>query len=486
MSKPEEDGGMGAGRGLNWSRDAVAPRQEVSVLSMLYEGREIQQRLDEADVHGNGFIAFYREERERYRKDPAERTASLAETYELTSEIALFGAQAAAAARHTTRTRALLHCAGPDRKGAIADTAAAINGAGGNIEGAQMSVVAGYLITTFLVSGLEKAPKGLPPDLIGEFTMLELEDRDWPRPNSNCWHARGEGPPGSTESRLLKALTKTIADRDLPLVLLHSWSTKGTKGAKNEIVDLNFATAPTPGQSEPEIVRDIESSVLKSVPKCQLDIYASAWPEPSRSHEIGNQRTGRKRDVMVTICAHARPGFVHSVLKILTEKVDGIEKVRGSSMAILEGATVLTVVVKRSRRSSLQHLRGLIKSRIDDIEGTTPQVDVIPIGSKMPPRKGKKPPKKDSLTTHELRLQVFEQPGVVRKVAKLLKKQEVNITWFACRVQEPQLGRRWQICDIQMHLAVTKDPEKLSRALRALTESEGWDEASLDDWTLGH
>lgn len=491
---------------VGWADDIVAPRQEINALSLLYQETAIQAALDPLDKKPKGFLEAYDSARREFREAPPSGAPSSRRTFELTQELALFGAQAGAAARHSSRTRSLVSCVCPDRVGVLAELSRLIDAGGGNIEGAAMSIVAGHLMTVCLVSGLAEVPRPESPDLVLRCLEMEAEDIDWPRPGSTCWHARATY---RGDENMLLELTDRIAARELPLMTLSSWRDElDPAGEAVEVVDLNFAVAPDPDRKELETIQELDGTMKERLEELQLDIAPVRWP--ARQRYPGEPGKKRRRDQVLMVVGHAQPGLVHRVLRTLDEDVDAVVEVRGASMAILEGVTVLTAVFSRAEGSSAGDIEKQIRSsvrsewRSHGADEPVPQVLIADSGpgaaAPKPGAKGKKGKGKkggkgkdggkgreDRLRpTHELRLQVAEQPGVVMKVAELLTAAEVNITWLMSQVRDPIVGERWPICDIQMHLDVPEGKEEeVDRGLRTLTEREGWDDISFGKWSLG-
>lgn len=474
----------------DWAHDLDAPRQEINTLSLLYEEASIQELLafapdGSSSLRPDTFLDAYRKAREDSRNGRQSLTPSVSETARLTQDVSLFGAKAAARARHPSRIRGLLSCICPDRVGVLAELSKLIASEGGNIEGAVMAIVAGHLVSVFVVSGIREEMKRVPDDLTVQFMELKAEDVDWPRPGSTAWQAKA-ALRGDAE--LLLELTAQIAALQLPLMTLAS--SRGpdpeSKSGALETVELSFAVAPDPTGDELETIRRLEDAVADRLPKVQLDIVPATWPTPYRSQERGSGQ--RQRDLVMTVVGHAQPGFVNRVIRTVVE-IPAVVELRGSSMAILEGMTVLTLVLRRDKPSSPSDVERQIRRQVTRALMTAypktepPQIQIVHGTTSSPPEtSGVIDPSKP---THELRLQVVEQPGVIAKVSALLARREVNITWFVTQVGEPVVGERWPTCDIQMQLNMPEDKEgEVSAELRSLSQREGWAQASLREWSL--
>jgi glycine cleavage system regulatory protein len=505
-----------AGRSkFGWADDVVAPRQEIDTLSLLLEEDAIQAALlaaDDIDITEESFLELYKAARDGHRAGSTTARSGAKRTAELTQLLARFGAQASIRARRQTQQRTVLICSCPDKPGILAALSEAIASEGGNIIGAFMSVVGEHLVTAFLLSGLGES--GIKPDTARErlieiarrqrtrvpdpdqikivSTPMKLDDGEyWARPGAVWRHAsaRYRG-----EASLLRELTGAIAMRDLPLIALSSWREADSESAGEsiQVVDLNLAVTSAEPGGESKIVRALEADVKRSLPEIQLDIVPVNWPTRYRSH--GDDEAHATREAVVTVVGQARPGFVHYSVRAL-EDVPGVIKIRGSSMAILEGISVLTVVFTHGGRFSFEEMQQPVKSRLSaeltDHEHARPMAVQVAEGWTRHPNEdasGVTDPAEASgmdWPTHELSIQALEQPRVVAKVARLLAEFDVNVTWFMSAVLDPVVGEHWPICAIRMHLHVPRElAAEIDARLRTLADSEGWREAYLRDWSL--
>ncbi|HEX5608565.1 MAG TPA: hypothetical protein VFX45_00575 [Solirubrobacterales bacterium] len=477
-------------RKFGWADDIVAPRQEINTLALLHEQEEIQKNLGEK-LTPKQFLEEYRKARNAYRKGPG--SASNPElTANLTQQVELFGAKASAHARREPGNRWMLTLIGPDQPGVLASLAEMVAAEGGNIEGAVMSIVAGHLVTVFFVAAADLRDPELTiegcPNLIVKSTLMEPSDADWPLPGSTWWHARARGRP---DASLLLSLPGALAKRDFPLIRMSSWHEPGSHGQPEvEIVDLNFAIGRALSRNDVLTRREIEAEIKEEVGDAQIDMLPARWQTQHRSEgEVGHTQD---RDMVMTVVGHAEPGFVHTVLNTLMENVDGVVDIRGSSMAILDGMTVLTIVFGRAKKTTVKEVKSQIKKQVAHSLRTSDRgVPLTPIQlAAIEPSKTKKGKKRDSQedihrATHELSLEVPEQSRVVMKVARLLAEAKVNITWFVSRVREPTVGENWPICDIHMHLHIPPEKyEETDAALRSLADGEGWEGIQIEKWSV--
>lgn len=502
MQGAEEVGqGGNTSRQRRWSDDVVAPRQEVDTLSLLYQEASIQDALVADEVTAANFLKRYRDARAEYRGGARILAASPKVTNKLTQEVLLFGRKASACARRQPGSRVLITCSGPDEPGRLAPLVEAIADEGKNILGAFMSVVAGHLVTAILSTGPDTKPEGLRDrlqDMRIAFTRLTNHDVDWPRPGSTCWHAIARY---SGEASLLLELTQGIRAHGLPLVALSSWLESGEGTDLTEVVDLNFAVEARPQGADLVAVREVEALTEESLPGVQIDIVPVTWPTRYRSDKEVVKIA--KRDVVCTAVGHAQPGFVHDVLLTIAQDVGAVVDVRGCSMAILDGVSVVTIVFTSDGRSEPDEIERQLKTKLANklrlSQGRAPLsvsvvgADAATMGKRR--SRSKKKPTRDGIDrpTHELNIRAAEQPRIVARVARLVADLGINITWFVSYVLEPVLGERWPVCAVQMHLHVPPKSEvaesdlaeELGRQLRSLAEAEGWQEATLRPWSLG-
>jgi glycine cleavage system regulatory protein len=371
-----------------------------------------------------------------------------------------------------------------------------------------MSLVSGHLVTAFLLSGssIDAAAVQLRlPHLRIDCMPISSDSVDWPLPGSSCWHANARL---RGDTHLLLELTRVISERQLPIVALSSWlesdaeqradpATHGTTGAEDrvEVVDLNFAVAPEPGGDDHHIVDELEAEIRQILPDAQLDIKLVTWPTRYRAQK--NIVPTHASDVVVTVVGHARPGFVRSVLLGLTRAAtrvdDAIVELCGSSMAILDGVSVFTMVFKRVRNVELQNLDRQIRNALS--LQLRQRHQHMPIGVQVveatagwqdeTEQRETTSSNRPDWPTHELTIRVADQPRVIAKVARLLASLKVNITWFVSHVLEPVIGERAATYAIKMHLSVPSESlDEVSASLRSLKEAEGWKEVSMREWSL--
>lgn len=170
-------------------------------------------------------------------------------------------------------------------------------------------------------------------------------------------------------------------------------------------------------------------------------------------------------------------------------------------MAILEGASVLTIVVGRSHdraaRRSLRDLENDVSAAVTvRLAAARHPPTVAPVARvRVIPRAQDRHQSEQTATvardrpTHELTLRVVEQPWVVAKVARVLAAADVNITWFVSHVLAPVLGERWPRCAVKMHLHFPSGSagefDKVTALLRTLAEREGWEHIAIREWSVG-
>ena len=500
------DGGSASRNKAGWADDVVAPRQEVDRLSLVREEVAIQgalKRVRDEDLTPETFLEHYRVARDEYRRRSRAARPSARRVSRKKEKLARFGAQASIQARREDQPRTALICSGPDGTGVLATLSEAIANEGGNIMSAFMSTVGNHLVAAFLIAGANES--GIKPDVeqlkrlaerngtkLNEprkirivSTQMRTDDGEyWARPGARCWHAsaryRGEGS-------LIRELTGVIGRRDLPMIALSSWREADSEqeGEAIQVVDLNLAVTSDDRASEARIVRALEISVQKRLPEVQLEIVPVRWPTRYRSH--GNDEASGAPEAVMTVIGHARPGFVHYSIRAL-ETTQGVVKIQGCSMVIIENVSVLTVVFVHTSSTSLKDLREQAKTHLS-IElkksghGQPTAVQIVRAASA---RDRGTSERSADRPTHELSIQAVEQPRVVAKVALLMAKAHVNITWFMSAVLNPVVGERWPICVTRMQLHVDGDADALDQRLRDLAETQDWKEASLRPWSLGN
>ena len=177
-------------------------------------------------------------------------------------------------------------------------------------------------------------------------------------------------------------------------------------------------------------------------------------------------------------------------------------------MAILEGISVLTLVLSRSDTSHrpAEELEAEFEKKLENaLEAAGHRAPVTRLrilsetnwAGRDPDRRASGRSAEDSASaaaevgparerpTHELRLDVVEQPWVIAKVARVLARLEVNITWLVSHVLEPVVGQNWPRCAVEMHIHVPETAlSDVGPALRSLADSEGWGAITLRPWSL--
>lgn len=484
---------------FGWADDIIAPRQEIDTLSLLHDEASIQKILDSSHLTPGDFLKKYREARNAHRSAPPSQDLDPGRPTQFAEELAVFGAHASSQAQRQSRNRSVLICSGPDGPGGLAALAETVADEGSDIMGAFMSVIAGHLVTALLLSGaalgraavqqrLGEATEQEPREIQIVSRPLPGSETDWPRSGSSCWHAsaRFRG-----EALLLLELTGAIRKHKISLVAVSSWQEADgdESGEPLQVVDLNFAVAPARKGEDLRIIRDIEAEVAQILPTVRLHIVPVTWPTRSRPPGILEPPT--RKEAVMTVVGHARPGFVADVLGTLVQQVEAVIEVRNASMAIIEGASILTIVFARANKPSLDELNRQIRTRLRAAmiaanEAPPVAVQIVKASKRASVAGGKVEQAicRDR-PTHELSVIAVEQPGVVAKVARLLADLDVNITWFVSHVLEPVVGQRWPMCAIQMDLHVPKAGRKdIEMRLHTLRDIEGWQDATIHEWSL--
>jgi predicted amino acid-binding ACT domain protein len=504
----------GGHRAIGWASDIVAPRQEVDTLSMIYEQAAIQALLENTRLTPGDFLGRYRQLREKHRagklkkpesqlgRDNAARSEAGMRA-DPVRELARFGARASVRAQRESRSCSVLLCNCADRSGVLAALAEAVADERGSILGAFTSVVAGHLIAALVISDAEIDEEPVErrlrdqsalqlDDVQISVTPLPADDIDLRIPGSTCWHAtarhRGDEP-------LLLELTGAIADEGVPVVAMSSWlESDASTGETVQVVDLNFVLSADVEGEDLQSLQNIEEQAKKRMSKMQLTIVPVTWPTRSWSQRHVN-RPGSKVAVM-TVVGRAQVGFVHHVVSTLVKAVSAVVEIQNSSMALLDGTSVLTIMFTRTQESRLPDIERQIRTKLAVSEtppdeqslapiavqlvkaakGSLDEVDCAPGSSRMGKREG---------PTDELSIVAVEQPRVVAKVAGLLARFDVNIFWFVSHILDPVVGERWPMYAQQMHVNVPeRERDSVSRSLYALGEAEGWQEVSMRPWSI--
>jgi glycine cleavage system regulatory protein len=497
MSVSRENGeakSSGERRNFGWADNIIAPPQEFDIRAAVDQEAWIAEKMRGTEVTRDNYAAQYDAALKAYRETRTKEPATEERMERLLDDIALFGAQASVRARQASGNRFVATFNAPDQPGLVAKAATALADAGGNIEGASMSVVAHQLLMAFLVSGpdpdQEGELQGVLEDALNDVGGVKpavasttVSDPDWPRPGSTFWHMTARLPGGAAE--LLTTVTNAVADERLPLLALSAWSETGSSGmdAPVQVVDLNLAIKPSSDDSAPAVLGRLDGKIRDGARKAQITFIPVAWP--TRSPALGDAAGAEPGDLVLTVLGHAQPGFVRTVLEATRAAFRTRPVLRGATMAILESVTVLTVVLSRPGSDcDLSQLENDIQTRLSatDREEHHPtpvarlhDVAPVPAGSKYFRER----------PTHELRIQVKEQPGVIANVARMLADAGVNITWLASYVLEPRVGQAWFRCAVEMHLHFPANAphERVDRELRTLEKMQGAD-VSLQPWSL--
>jgi glycine cleavage system regulatory protein len=491
----DESDGSPSPRGFGWADDIIAPPQEFDVLAVLDQEARINEALEGRHLTSANFVEAYTEALEAHRRNAAKRPPGEARMTDLLEAVALFGAQATLRARQVSRDRFVATFTAPDQPGVLARAATALAEAGGNIEGANMSVVAHQLLVAFLLSGPEPESEtelqealadalGGVGNITPAVTSITAHDPEWPRPGSSFWHLTARLSHGDD---LFGPVIEEVANAELPILALSSWIEEAStaNGKRVQVVDLNLAIKATAATDGAAIMGKLETKIKDRLRAAQIGFVPVDWP--TKAPALGEAVSAEHGDLALTVLGHARPGFVHSVFQSTRSAFDDPPALRGSTMAILEGVTVLTLVLQRPERglgpAALEEQ--VLKRIAADLEGAGhhgPAVRLNVLDSTKPEL-----PASREQPTHELRIQVKEQPWVIANVASVLAARNVNITWFASYVLEPMVGQEWPRCALEMHLNVMYRGSllQIDRDLRTLAEAQGWAHVSLRPWSLG-
>ena len=471
---------------VDWHDGLGTPPQEFDVAAELLRVQDIHDYIRSRGGAESARLTYedlYAEALAHVDAAPGSNTVR-----EVERRLALVGAQASSIARQTAGERAVVSLNCKDAPGVIASATVTLAVRGANIEGAVMSVIGGLSVMAFLVSGhaatdlasLEKhLARALRDFGVPQVSTAAVDPRavEWPRPGSTYWHLTARSPGRDS---LLREVCEVIAhsDRDgYPLVSVAAWLERDDDTASVvQVVDLNFAIESAHDRDPSRAARTIEAAIKERLPTAPLSIYEVRWP--TRAHPSRNVVSDFADGYLLTVSGQARPGFLLGVVDGLHES--GAE-ISGVSMAILENISVISVSLSTagagvaldatSVRAAVTQTLGL---RPDD-----PALDVRVRALQNVETLGVDRP------SHELSLDVREQPWVVAKLAQTLRDNGTNITWMASHVLKPLLDDRSLRCAVEMHLHVPQSREaRLDEDLRSLAAQEGWVNVVLRTWTV--
>ena len=485
-------------RNYGWADEIVSPAHEFDTLLALDQEEWISASLATIEnLTDVNFADEYRKAREAYRAYRRDHAIDEERVASLLDQARLFGYQASVRARQVSSQRVVVSFSARDRLGIVAEASQALAAASGNVEGAYMSVVAEQLLMTFLLSA--PAPR-TAEECAREFSQalakigyenaaivpLEAEDSDWPRPGSSFWHltARQVGT-----SDLIIPMTETIAECGIPVLALSSWEEQplSADGDIAKVVDLNLAIAPHPRADPVQAILELKAKINDRLRHAQISYSPVALP--TRFQPIGRVIEADEDSLVLTLLGHAEPGLVCATLKSVSNLMGPTHDLRGSTMAVLEGVTAFTMVLApRPGHDGTEVIAGDIETRIvTDLRSQ----NFAPRVARLHRSSGdRRPEAGDRATasgspTHELAIQVAEQPWVLARVSRVLASTNVNINWLVSYVLEPLIGEPVPRCAMEMQIAIPPDRvNEVERELRSLAATPGWNRVVLRDWMV--
>jgi glycine cleavage system regulatory protein len=491
----------------SWNHDINTPAQEFDVIDAIQVAAATAKHMASEVPRDNDnqplelTVEAYRLLRRRAEAAVEERARSnepLPDDDSVANrrrELALFGAQASGIARQTSQTRLVVCFNCGDGPGVVASATVCLAMDGGNIEGAVMSIVGGQSVMAFLVSGhaarhperllanLHRALEGFGRPAIS-YRTVDTVGVQWPRPGSTYWHltARYSG-----EESLLHTVCSAIAQprkHRVPLVTISGWLERSDPDPNDpdrevnvQVVDLNFAIEPALDEENVQVRRSIIASIEHVLPKVQMTVFEVGFP--TRAQPGRDTVAAQARDLLVTVAGIAEPGVVLAVIETL-EDLMGASAVQGLSMALLEDISVVSVACRPGQAEvSEAQLVKAMKDRFVAGAFKEPDVRVQELDG---PAAG---PNGVARPTHEMSLDVREQPWVVAKLARVLRDNDANITWLASHVLKPLLDDQSLRCAVEMQFHVSQDSEvRLNEELRSLSAQEGWGRIALHPWAV--
>ncbi len=457
--------------------------------------------LDAQDAYG-------RARRDRERHDPVALKAGVERALD---SVWWFGDQASRRARHKSMERVLVNFTLPDRRGIVAETAQALAAVGANVQGGRMTIIGGSLIMTLLLSGRESARqaqatfdkalrKACGSDLSSTLAVVQLAaaNADYPLPGSTFWHLVARQQEGAD---LLTGVTGILVD-DAAIVSLTSTQVDGDE----HLVDLTFALAPQRGTDPTRRAQQLREQVQANVGDAQVTLTPVG--PPSSATDRG-RTTPVGSTLVLTIVGRAEPGFVDRSLTAVKAET-GLSSIYASSMVVLEGISVLTIILPpertdqlREATSSPSRFEHAIAAKILDGQ-KNPHLVRLHMPPKSPKTKATK--KVEPSPTHVVEIQVVEQPRVLARTAQVLADNKANIIWLTSHVLEPRVGETWSRCAITLHVVIPDEREQAGKSgkqrkrsknsvgrrpvdaidagLKSLAAREGWDRIGLRPWTL--
>jgi hypothetical protein len=90
-----------------------------------------------------------------------------------------------------------------------------------------------------------------------------------------------------------------------------------------------------------------------------------------------------------------------------------------------------------------------------------------------------------STPTHELRLEIQEEAGIIAALTERLEAHHANVVWLSSRVLKPRFGELAPRCVVEMHVFVPRaEVLQLDGSLRSVAARSGWEDVVLRPWSV--
>lgn len=483
--------------------EATRLESELRTLLLPVSGERVgpkssQRQLDAVAGLARQYVARYQIAAKSIATQEAQDPGPGAADRRFLQRLADRSSQAAILARRGARDRYVLIYTAPDRTGILADISRAVAGMLLNVEAATMAVVADVVTTALVVS----APPSIerPGDLLAReqddaslivqslyeavATALTSNGRSvdglkvvprpitpevvWPKPGSSTWHINFVVQSVAS----IAGIFGELAGRDLAVLGFSAWTEGGSY-----VVDLTFAHAPYDRNGaltrSDEMVADLTDSLEKHTGRGSLSLSPASWP--TRTGPIPPVRPVGDATIFTAI-GDARPGFVFAILSGMTETHSTGFSFVGGNMAVLEGVSVVSIVLGPTDQAASVAIRESIDERLGQLRSDRSEsyLDAVlePCHVNQPRSISR------HWATHRLTVASDEQPGVLAQVASLVSDPRVdaNIVWLSSYVLDPRVGEYALRCWLQIHLNVqnVEQAEYLALSLAELAEARQW------------
>jgi hypothetical protein len=516
--------------GFGWAYPLTAPEQEFDVVNAFRDVLAIRaflDRLHEGDLTRENYEEMYqaalRAAQERSslarphsapgrpgdeagtsiwptpRTDRANRPAEEPEPdvaaeggsiADATDSLLEFGARAGGAAQYAVAGRTVLAFVCPDAIGVVAAVTRLLAAVGANVEQSFMTIVGGHTITAFLIA----TARGLPVSPLSHKLGDVLEDFQGPAPQVTAVAPAKErqARPSWTVHRLVAryagdeslaaTVTQEIAKLAYPLLMLAARAPDSSPalGGTAQALEAHVA-APSGLPAKVELDR---MGVLKqSIQMCLPEAHLTVGRSPGKDHPMPEGPDAEPGDHLLLVSGRAGPGFTHSILQALSG-LGGAADVRSVSTVVLDDVCVLTALLSaRIVNAARGRLRSVEEQIIHAVPLRFPRPHVLL-------RKVSDSSLVDAhrwltIPTHELRLEIPEEAGIIAALTEQLEAYESNVVWLSSRLLKPRFGEPARRCVVEMHVSVPfAEVTQLDGSLRSVAAGRGWEGVVLLPWSV--